>query len=159
MAQQVAGINHDLLEALQGAVQYLEIEGSGQPGAGGRSALNRARAAIKRATEIDPTSVPPSREHIQSHTFAEWVMRAQKDAAHAVNALEAVAERYDALETRMAGVAADRDHGSVTVGDLVAHLREFFPIAVGRAAAAQHVDPDPVRGPLGNGPCGCSVRE
>lgn len=159
MAQQVAGINHDLLEALQGAVQYLELEGSGQHGAGRRSALNRARAAIKRATETDPTSVPPNREHIRSHTFAEWVMRAQKDAVHPVNELEAVAGRYGALETRMAGVAADRDHGSVTVGDLVAHLREFFPIAVGRAAAAQHVDPDPVRGPLGNGPCGCSVRE
>ena len=104
--------------------------------------------------------VKPSREHIQTHDFAEWVMRAHKDAIYAVNELEAVATHYGAGDVRMAGVASAKQAiADVTVIELIEHLRQFFPITLGRAAAAQHADRGSTKQPIGDGPCGCIVRK
>ena len=160
MTQQVIGIHKELLDALQAMVTYIEQQGDGRHEAARRNVLNQVKAVIKRAVESSPLAAEPSREHIRAHTFAAWVMGAHKDAIYAVDELEATATRYGAMKSRMGGVAADgKIQEMVTVKVLIDHLRTHFRLAMGRAAAAQHVDPDPVRGPLGNGPCGCTVRE
>ena len=160
MPQQVRDTNQDLLEALQVAVKYVVHEANGHQKAAQREVLNRARAAITLAIEPDLISVKPSREHIQAHDFAEWVMAAHKDAIYAVNELEAVATHYGAGDVRMAGVAsAKQATADVTVNELIEHLRQFFPITLGRAAAAQHADRGSTKQPIGDGPCGCIVRK
>ena len=158
--QHVTGINQDLLDALQATVTYIEQEGHGRHEVGRRNVLNQAKAAIKRAIESSPVAAEPSREHIRAHTFAAWVMGAHKDAIYAVDELEATATRYGAMKSRMGGVAADgKIQEMVTVKVLIDHLRTHFQLAMGRAAGAQHVDQGPTKQPLGNGPCGCTVRE
>ena len=100
----------------------------------------------------------PSQEVIQGHSFAEWVMMAHKDAAAACVELEAVATRYEALDTKMAGAAgiggATGQH-DVTVRGTIAHLRLFLAITLGRAAAAQHSKQEPAVFRA----CGCTVRK
>lgn len=96
----------------------------------------------------------PTLEQVRESPFAEWVMRAHKDGAHALNVLAGYIEMYAAEKTEVPLIQQQgRVNAPVDLATLLAHLRDVVPRALGRAAANQHADHQEHQFPA----CGCSV--